>query len=750
MHLSIMQIESTTVDEKDPPKEEKKKKRNSSHTEKELLESLTEGEAKGMRFSIIRCNLENALKGFEMKKRLLEDLDAEAVAQGLYRTAVGMIANFIIIRDLETGKHEVNKTFFDQIWSALDHANPRDKKKKRNDTKQGKKCKKSSVSSIAPEKHGRNAMTTLVEEYFAATAFDVRDLPHPLLFEMRSPTTRDMAVVALNHLIVGFEKRLLCYITYRVANLRSTHATSRKHVRTVARIISKLALKGICTIPNKMLEALSVHVNCDELVPILEECGGAIFPLLPTDSKISRDKSFRKNVHLLLPLLSRISNSFEDSQRRANAIRDKHRNETCKSTRRRLVMKEFHQQGLILCGKPFSLLPCWSLQPVFVDYAETQLESKFGKIFKKGTIMEYFEEHVFNLEQIKKGRKKGWAMSGFRTNGVELHIRYQALACRKPPIANTEALKKAGYQFPVPKRLVDVRKEEKGVYRITEKRYDNKKASPGDDMVLVVVDPGLANVITVRETHLRKSTSVDNILAHSKTWEVSNEEWKNMSKHGERQAWEKKRRQSDKRLYQEVLKELMETRRKTAKAETFLEYTKAFTKRFKVLARELSSKSRRIIRYQHAKHSHSAFAKLANRLMGKKSDTTKRIILYGDGRFRAMKGRPGAPTKSVVRHCATRGLTFSLGEHGSSKYCPCCGGEMKNVRGKHRIRSCTNGLNAAMPCYFSENQVDRDDCATISLTLCASMALLLKQRPMQYCRKAQQSNVLEEHLLDDD
>eukprot|EP00952_Eustigmatos_sp_NYUAD-ZCMA_P012782 51165-Eustigmatos_ZCMA.PRE.1 len=49
-----------------------------------------------------------------------------------------------------------------------------------------------------------------------------------------------------------------------------------------------------------------------------------------------------------------------------------------RNQRRHSLLPIWRQQGLLLPGRPFTILPDWQLQPVFVEYAPTQLAVKFG------------------------------------------------------------------------------------------------------------------------------------------------------------------------------------------------------------------------------------------------------------------------------------------------------------------------------------------------------------------------------------
>lgn len=102
----------------------------------------------------------------------------------------------------------------------------------------------------------------------------------------------------------------------------------------------------------------------------------------------------------------------------------------------------------------------------------------------------------------------------------------------------------AGYKVSVPSKKVDVLENERGVYRITENRYDNKKMKSKDLNKVdgVTVDPGLGKVVCVRSTPLEYSGSASEILEHSTVWDISSKQYREMAAYDMRRLYDSRRK----------------------------------------------------------------------------------------------------------------------------------------------------------------------------------------------------------------
>ena len=71
-----------------------------------------------------------------------------------------------------------------------------------------------------------------------------------------------------------------------------------------------------------------------------------------------------------------------------------------------------------------------------------------------------------------------------------------------------------------------------------------------------------------------------------------------------------------------------------------------------------------------------------NKIREKKENNRniKNIVFFGDGEFKGNGfGHRSVPKKELLKKLASKGLVFLFDEYGSSKYCPGCGCQMKEV-----------------------------------------------------------------------
>jgi len=550
-----------------------------------------------------------------------------------------------------------------------------------------------------------------------------------------------METSAVNCIVLNLEARIASYVRYRIANLPSLTGVKSKILRLLSSKIVRRAIQGKTRL-EEGFNAGHEQVSLAEVNDVLQEIGSAILPLIPTEPRKSRETSFRKNAHRLLPLLHHISSTHHRVNNHRVSIRQEIEAATpgfkdmSRSSQRALLTPHYRQHQLFLPGKEFALLPDWQLRPVFVEYTTTELQTLYGE--KMGSLTQ-FEEHVFNLSTVSHSKKADWHLMGFKTDGVQLQLRFGAVSSRHPPATNTPALSEAGYSGIVaPSKKINPTLKTRGVYRITEDRFDNKKLSDADasGVLAVLVDPGAAKPVEVREVVLSKAITAQSTEDHTlKTWSVTEDQWLQESRDGMLRKREKMRRKRGS-LYSYVLGKLGETKKKTSDLPTYTSYARMFIEHIKVLKRELLNRSRKVTRWLNYKNIQKALDKLADRLMrnkDKKTSPDQRVLFFGDGSFKPTKGHVSVPRKKLVKHCGHRGQVFVLREWGTSKYCPHCGGTMVDVEGCHRVRRCSSDPNVANPCPLTTRHVDRDECATISLAMCAAWAVSRHRRPPQFC-----------------
>ena len=630
-------------------------RRRTSLGEQAIKAGAKQGDSTAIRYSIICRDLKTSLKGFSNKARFMEIFDSQARTQGVYRKVVGLLANAVVQQCTEAGElpPPINKTFFDRCWSAIDRA--RKKNSKSTSTKKGSQHTKKGSQSNSDETdiQSTNVITPYLERFTQETGFNVCDLPAPVPFDTRQATARDMETVAVNHIVVMLEKRLHAYFCWRIANIPSAHHVKLKIVRGIARKLVSRSMKG-----STELEAgFHPDISHDEVAAVLNEVGREIRPIIPTNPRQSVSKSFRKNAHLLLPLLRHISSEFGrvNTERRniKTALLSQIPHHTMsRSQIRSLLTPLYCAHGLLLPGKEFALLPDWQVTPAFVDYTTTELETLFGK--KLGQL-NIFEQEIFDLSRTRKHIQPDWHLMGFRTNGVELHLRFGALQCRHPDTPNVADLKDAGYCIRAPKFPIDMVTAQRGVYRVTESRFDNEVVPPehADSIKIVVVDPGVCKVVCVREIMLNKCSDAKIIKKNSVVWDVTEKEWKKQMNSDMTIKMERKRRRWQ-CTYRNTLERLHRTRKKTAIWNTYVEYATTIVRHLRSLSRELSSRARRVTRWLSQKNTMRAMDKLADRLCGmdkkgnKDEPGVRRVVFYGDGLFKAKRGHVSVPNKSLV------------------------------------------------------------------------------------------------------
>ena len=578
----------------------------------------------------------------------------------------------------------INKQLFDQCWSLLDF--------KRDPTR---------VSRMSADRKAH--LDTFIQE----SGLNIRDLPMPVLYELRQPTTKEMETVSINHITVHLESRISAYVLWRIANLPSALYLKTRPIRNVSRRIVRKLMGGEPHLDPSFNLDETPQLSLTELQGVLTDLNGMLHHLLYENGRRRTDSQIRKDAHHFLPFLYHVASEFERVHIQRQQLRQDLGDQITKSERRRLLVPKWRAAGLILPGKPFALLPDWQLQPVFVEYAPTQLASLFGSKLGK---MDVFQEKVFDLHRVSALRRKDWSMMKFKTNGVELQVFLGALNSRHPPAYNAQHLKEAGYNLKKPPgKGINVMTTERGAYRILQDRYDNLavEAIQADKIMLGLVDPGVIKVVAVRSIMLSDITTPTDVIEKSRTWCVREEDYKKDT------GWERRKerelmRRSGTRIYHKVITGLRQTRKRTTSLETYMEYVRTYTKNLRVLSRELLSRSRRVSRYLSMKNLQKTLDRLADRLTGKTGGTqqdgegVKRVVAFGDGSFRAKKGHVSVPRKKLVIKCSHRALTFVFSERGSSKYCPTsrCGGVMKDLQGCRRLRRCSSDRMATSSVCF--------------------------------------------------
>lgn len=704
-------------------KHNRKRTTNKSHAEAALGY-----EGKSRRLSV-QCSLRKALqlKGSKVdkltrsEKTRLSEFHAIANQAGLLRHLVGLIANKALLTSDDPTSIVVNKTFFDRCWSALDYR--LDGSNKSND--------------FSP------AVNQLIDTF--GRQFDISSLGSKLRsFEYRSPICRDMETVAKKHLefIQNRGESLLRY----------------EMKRTILELCPELEAEDVSDLLQKAKKCFSSfsfdqpietgyqQINTfvgavptklvDDLRRILGNHLTKLVDTIPLD-KCIRINSKKETIglvtldeiakyvpHLLIPYAVYIESKLTEY------LMDP---ACCYNSRNKLP-------------KRFSILPIWKLQPAFVEYTATNLIEVHNPAFSvnKDCSKADLCNNLFNLKHIYELKKEetDWKVSNFKTDGVTLCLSLIASPKKHPAPVNMEHLTKAGYQIPIPTKKVNViDSSQRGIYRDSQERSDIKKVKKEDlnGVTIVGVDPGQRKPISVSELKLSKKldSKIDHEqIAECNFWEKNSKQF--MEDCGRNHVADqegKRRRKSFK--YRFALEQLSQDgiRHRTCDSSIFDNYLESVGLTLKAMKLEKMRLARKKLNWLRKRKTRSTLDKIADELLlganKKKEADETRVIFFGGGNWTPKKGSPAVPRKPLISRIASKGLCIVEDEYRTSKCCPCCGGEMQDLKGKDRVRCCKNSLNG----NCSLTNLDRDRVGSLNIALCGAMTLLGHKRPEHLCRQ---------------
>ena len=735
-------------EEKPPPKV---KKRASNKTSQQLfLESHCKerGIATALQHQVIPCSLHKATG---KNSELCDIFFANAVLVGAYRYWVGALAGYDVVQSTSEGRQcsALKKTYYDKIWSALDRF--KDEKSREGDR-----------------------FDVLVASFFSSNDYTPMDLPPKVKFELRSPTTRDMATTAKQNVIRNFDLRVLCGIKSELYDfVRRSNIEPRPKALDLYILASTIrnAILGNDVDADSLAQkaydaARAVRVHIELVKGIIVRDRASLAGLRDPDPDIRIGYVVKKEPHRFLNYLAEINSRLEFNKARYFA-------ETTEEERAK-------KKGAI---GGFGLMPEYVLQPAFIELARTQLVTMFGKARIDATEI---GKGLFDIQAIPQGKRMyKWlndpnddsvtpiTVVSYQTDGVQLSTRFvMPKACRsKKRPRNIDALIKKGYDIDEPRRKLRIGVD-KGVCKIDQKRCDVSLVIEEQDGVEVVsVDPGVNKVISCCKTSLNHAISAESVIQNGEFFSVSNEQYQIESGKAENLQYEKHRRTLNQN-YQLGIGRLLFESRKTSSVDTYLKYYKTYKTYYATFFKEKMHLTRRIRRWRSFRKSMSALAKMADSVAGTESkreeqykiktsnlsdeereillsklqtklDRTSRVVFFGDGQFRTGgHGHASVPRKALIHQLACRSLCCLTSEFGTSKYCPGCGSTMEDVEGETRTRSCSNScregpsaccLQVGEKCYTT----DRDDCGAVGIMLCGANPVVGNGRPKQYCRTSQ-------------
>ena len=681
--------------------------------------SKIEGEIRGsdksdktrVRTSILPTALATLLRTNPTRKAITRTLDRLARYGGTYRHLTGIFGAYVLLCLLEKGETvKVDKTFYDRCWACLDHE--------------------------AGGSSGRNLYSNTCRKFLNASGMDPKLFPPTMKSALRQSVTREMETSATNVVQIHTMARILRHIHFRLANNdegfrllspASKHALKQKIYHCVIDKTLTGEMEGLDFVHLQVVDELRSELR----TPLSQEL----------DKPLAYD--LKRRPEMFYRVLAHISRVAEHASGIHLSVLESIRKKP-KAERNTLYKKMESELGIKGRVKPFSLTPIWKLQPCFLQYSTTCLKAAFEGC----NDVDSFVRDEFDASAV---RRNGYRVSGFRSDGYQVHLSFMALAASKPVPTNTDKLKDAGYDFPKPPRKVVGTLSQPGVFTVSEKRVDVKKV-PVEDRANVrttVIDPGCVDIVSVRTTKL-ETTSPSTILSNSTHWALSSEDYTKDSGTLIQRGRESKRRSRP--GYREALRDEDTGRQKTASLTSLLLYAKWVARHFEAMYREKNTNGRRRTRFITSRMLQGTVDKLANRIVDSGKDefpSTTNVVFFGNGSFKAMRGSAPVPRKKLVRALAMRTTVFMLDEFRTSKMCPGgCGAVMENVEGgdSYRMRRCSNVSDAGVG-LLPENcplwarcsspfVCNRDESATVNMTMCCHASLCGRTRPPVLCRSS--------------
>ena len=648
-----------------------------------------------VRYSTRQIGLRNALK--PKYRGLVETLQDTSARAGLYAYVVSLVANFYAITHPDEPIVKW-KTFYDQIWSALDGH--------------------------------QNRFTTVVDDLFAriGTSFspqltpnEVRGkLPPKIRFELRQNETADMKKSADAHFKLftyRLHRHLVAQCIECMLRCSATPVTESQFFRAIWHCA--LAAPSELSVAWAKVERTYKQHTVDDgaalvgIRSVIDAERSALGDLLHLDGKVPRYvvAAHRSEVQsTLLPHLKRYSDAANDWWCQHGDTQW-----------HRAWQKESHRP------KPFSLLPICKLQPRHIQYSWTQLEivlrdvaqlppertqertvhsrldalrrlrktlldaSPSGKKRKRGdgqcltnpmakkwlaaliarriataeAVQRKLQLDVlaelFDMRKLKgKCRKTGqeappWRLCQFSTDGVKLCMLFASGVAEQAP--NAACLVKQGYNLPVPKQPIDVLSTPRGLYHLKEGN-EVKTIQPTTSAVrFKVIDPGIIKPLECGTLCLSDCSSTTNVakmlLGSDHSWHMTEEEWKQKSGRKTLERMEERFRAHD-AGYAAAVGELRNERKKCSDETAFVSYCTAAFRNLEHLQRGNLCIDRSKINWWHCRRSISFIARVADRIFDRETRRVGRAAKAFPVAKRANTSLRSALRKKIETLRATR------------------------------------------------------------------------------------------------
>ena len=624
--------------------EDVKKRRNPSKIKVQLSKLASEQGVKPILTTMsVKLGLQIALKLHpkKLRRKLGQYFEDRSRSLGCWRWFISLYAAYryaSVCSSLDNSSMSLPKlckTFFDKCWSAADHI------------RMGWEI--SATDEVEPMK-----------KFIRETNFPIHDLPDRMQgeYELRSPIARDMSDITNTYIHKRFPKWVYEVCRFELVCLLPD--LPKKIITQVAHRLYQCILgdsnvldANICRL-RKIATDVGLSPDKTEcVVAIQQDHRGLLSSLYEFEYKKKGGEKImgwavatKVKPHLALPYLAGLSRTYEQFW---NGLDDNGR----------------YQAKCNRIPKPFPLIPVWKCEPVFVDFASTQMQvlyNKFGadeswkgrhgrprpcRGVDKPKIdplnLDQGDLQLFDLSTVAQLRRRNvdkhkikWHVTGLSTNGVELVVKLSAfkesLLQRPLHTTNREHLFKAGYNIPKPSSKVSV-ETQRGIYKLSETRSDirpltkqNHEAGVANQIEVICIDPGCSDVISVRQSILGNGSNPSDIIQNSSTWSVSNKMYQTMIGSGQQVSLECGRRNLNVR-YGDAIHNLENTRRRStvpSSIQTYIEKMRPFLKTY---MKEVTSRYRRYIKWQIERRRTGVIDCLANMIFGKVSSNTEDRLL---------------------------------------------------------------------------------------------------------------------------
>ena len=664
------------------------------------------------RHMVVCMELKHAIpKGYENKKNVIAEFTRYADYQGAVRYIVGMAINYVLAKQVDGQLPLIDKSFIDRTWSALEiwKQNP----------------------SKATNRSGSDVVYKEIDCFIRETKLDLSALSEKCPFDVRQRTTDDIRVSCVSHIAENFETRIRSHIKHIISNIPSIVAkfpTARERSQLVNQMVATIMKSG-----HVLPKDVEDYTPLVSFVERGKECVQQLIHAASDKGPKPLAYALKSHTHLAIPFLAWMSRYATEINMQVSSVLQCAKTLPSRSARKAYIRKQLDEKKCRSPPKSFALMPYFTLQRCFVDYCTTEVKTVFGK----EVTMEQLQEELFDLSSIPQIKNKSVKLLGFRTDGFTFEAKLIALASVCPYSPNTNCLAEAGYDMPIPKKGVDILQEKRGIYRITEKRYDNFKVDINDipSITITTVDPGVKKPVSIRHVNLENASDASLIKDNSEVWELTSDEYRNTSGYDIVRNRHQVRCYKNKR-YRAALSDLRQCHKKTSIPECIANYSSIVAQHISVLIKETLHRQRAKAKRVHQKKLQSALARVGDKIAKhtSKDNNTTHVVIYGDGHFKTPKKGVSVPWKKLAHNVACKALTFATSEHRTSCACPGCeSGAMEDVHKGSRMRRCNSSyLIPASQCVFSTLVVDRDELATISLARVAYDALVNQSRPVPF------------------